>query len=75
MDSWLTGRFEKFRPGISQSFRFGFQDCWPQLLRPLPIELAPDLVGRLADTGLLHEFPRHRGHQILVGIERLEAFA
>ena len=75
MDSLWISLSEKFRSGISAVLPFGYLYGWPQLLRPLPIELSPDLVGTFADTGLLDQLPRHRGHQILVGIERLKAFA
>ena len=39
------------------------------------IELLPDHVGRFADSGFLDQLPRHRAHQVLVGVKRLQAFA
>lgn len=75
MDSLWISLSEKFRSGISAVLPFGYLYGWPQLFRPLPIELAPDLVGRFADPGLFDQFPCHCRHQILVSIERLEALA
>jgi hypothetical protein len=38
-------------------------------------EIPPHGVGGLANSGFLHQFPRHRAHQVFVGIESLQTFA
>src|ERR1700756_1950520 len=48
---------------------------WPHMLCTLTIELSPYLVGRFADPGFLNQLPRHRGHQVLIRVERLQTFA
>ena len=46
-----------------------------QHLLAFVVEFTPYGVGRFSHPGLLHQFARHRAHQVFVGVERLQTFA
>ena len=65
------------RTGVDSSSGSGSTSAGPRgstFSRSL-VEFPPYGVGGFSDSCLLHQFARHRAHQVFIGVERLQTFA